>query len=164
MADVKRLLIVEDEPELREVLTLVAEQLGVVFVEARDGQEAVEILKKNTFEAVLCDIVMPNMSGLECLAKVRAMGNLSPFVFMTGFSKPENIIQAVRLGAIDFLHKPFSITEITGVLEKVLDVGAREMEMSEKLEAADPVVRDFFKDNRRMIGLLRAVNNRRKTG
>ena len=117
------LLIVDDEPGLVNVLTQLMEDHAMEIHVASNGKEALEKIKTGAYDAVLSDINMPEMSGLELLARVRQTSLETPFVFLTGFGDKEKTIEALRLGATDFLDKPFDPEIVINVLRKALELG-----------------------------------------
>jgi two-component system cell cycle response regulator len=98
-------LVVDDEPLVRELFNDVLQGAGYVTHEAADGPQAVDIARRESIDAVLLDIMMPNMSGLEVLAKLGQLAPDSPVIIVTAHPTSENAIAAVRLGAFDFLAK-----------------------------------------------------------
>jgi sigma-B regulation protein RsbU (phosphoserine phosphatase) len=121
----RTLLIVEDDSDLRELIANEVNNMGYTVIEAANGTEGLAAIKEKTIHAVLCDIIMPMMTGLELLATVRGLGLSTPFVFLTGRQTEENLLLAVRLGAYDFLRKPFETADLKATVERVLDVGIR---------------------------------------
>lgn len=118
-----RLLIVDDEVDIREVLReSLADHVDLIF-EAGDGAEALEKLQTISVHAILSDINMPKMSGLELLRNLRKMGKNTPFIVLTGFGDKEMAIQALRLGAFDFLEKPFKEVNIIDVVDRAIELG-----------------------------------------
>lgn len=104
---VVRLLIVDDEPEMRDVMSELARETGADVLTCAHGGEARTALERETFSAVITDLHMPVLSGLELLAWAREQGLTIPFVIVTGLGKKEDAITALRLGATEFLEKPF---------------------------------------------------------
>ncbi|NUM88427.1 MAG: response regulator [Bdellovibrionales bacterium] len=161
----RKVLIVDDEIEILDYLSGYMGDLNLKAETAVDGKTAVEKLTGEPFQAVICDIKMPGMSGLECMAECHKRGIFVPFIYLTGYADTPNILQAVRLGAMDFLSKPFKVDELEEVLFRVLDIGARRERILQDLEAENPKLFEKYKHHNRMISLLRATNNqRRKAG
>jgi YesN/AraC family two-component response regulator len=132
-----RLLIVEDDDDLREILIefIRGELKDVEVFQARDGREGLELVRQMShdrqFNLILSDIKMPRMTGMELLSNLRAEGFPTTFVVLTGFADKESIIQALRLGAFDFLEKPFDRRNLMRVLREGIDFG-RTIEASEE--------------------------------
>ena len=130
----KNLLMVEDEPELREVLAELLEPSNIVVIPASNGKEALEILvQRKDIDAILSDFKMPVMDGLTLLAEVRERGIETPFVLLTGFADKSNTITALRLRALDFLEKPFEPTELITRLGLATDLGHQNRLFQEKI-------------------------------
>ena len=117
------LLLVDDERAIIDTLFEFLTELGFIVKTAGNGAEALEILRTETIDVVLSDIQMPVMDGLELLARLRTADSEVPFVFFTGFGEKKNIVEALRLGATDFLDKPFNKTTFMDVLTKALEYG-----------------------------------------
>ena len=115
-----RLLIVDDNPESRQTIREILETLQYEIEEAEGGPEALVLLRRRRFDAVLTDLMMPTMSGFELLAAIKQSEPLLPVIVVTGFPSINTAIEAMRQGAADFLTKPFEITLIDHVVKKVL--------------------------------------------
>lgn len=120
----KRLLIVDDEPEIREILAEKVANIDAEVTLAADGREALSILKNQTFEAVLSDLSMPYMTGIELLRSLRESGNMVPFVILTAFGQKSTVVSALNLGAFDFIDKPSEDAQLFSVLNAALELGA----------------------------------------
>ena len=115
-------LVVDDFATMRRILKNILRQIGFTNIsEADDGKSALNMLKKQKFDLVLCDWNMPEMSGLELLKKVKADDGLKdiPFVMVTAEAQKDNIIQAVQAGVSNYVVKPFTAETINEKLEKV---------------------------------------------
>jgi len=106
-----RLLIVDDEQSIRKLCMTVGEALGFACMEANSGEAALALLEEQPAQMVLCDMVMPNMSGLEFLEKVKRMFPRTEVALMTGHGSVETAVQAMKLGAYDYITKPFTPLE-----------------------------------------------------
>jgi DNA-binding NtrC family response regulator len=162
--EIRKVLIIDDEPGLRDALTRVMRGQNIQTVEAENGPMALEILKNQEFQAVLCDIMMPDMSGLDCLTQAQSQGIMTPFVFVTGYSDSDRMLQAIRLGAVDFISKPFDNTEILDVLFRVMEIGIRKKRINKEIEGANSYLSESIKKEERMISLMRASNNKKRAG
>ena len=103
-----RLLIVDDEQSIRKLCMTVGEALGFVCLEANSGEAALALLEEMPAHMILTDMVMPNMSGLEFLEKVKRLFPRIEVAVMTGHGSIETAVQAMKLGAYDYISKPFS--------------------------------------------------------
>jgi DNA-binding NtrC family response regulator len=106
-----RLLIVDDEQSIRRLCVTVGEALGFVCLEAASGETAFALLEEQTAHMILTDMVMPHMSGLEFLEKVKKLLPRTEIAVMTGHGSVETAVQAMKLGAYDYIAKPFSPLE-----------------------------------------------------
>jgi len=106
-----RLLIVDDEQTIRKLCITVGEALGFICLEAESGESALALLEEQPVHMILSDMVMPHMSGLEFLEKVKKLLPRTEVALMTGHGSIETAVQAMRLGAYDYITKPFSPLE-----------------------------------------------------
>ncbi|MGA8491281.1 MAG: sigma-54 dependent transcriptional regulator [Terriglobales bacterium] len=106
-----RLLIVDDEQSIRRLCMTVGEALGYTCMEANSGETALALLEEQPAHMILTDMVMPNMSGIEFLEKVKKLLPRSEVAVMTGHGSVETAVQAMKLGAYDYIGKPFSPLE-----------------------------------------------------
>jgi two-component system, OmpR family, response regulator len=118
-------LIVDDDPELRDVLSAMLVKAGHVVDQAGDGPDALEKLATGEFDIVLLDINLPSMNGLDVLAQIQ--GQLKPplVVVMTGDDTPEPLLEAVRLQAYRYLRKPFPLRTIVDAIADAMATAPR---------------------------------------
>jgi DNA-binding response OmpR family regulator len=123
MGPKKRVLIVDDEPNVRLMLHTALTSVGYEVIEAADGQAALELLRGPDFrcDLVLLDLLMPRMDGMELLRRLRALGNVVPVVILTAHGSIPEAVEAMKLGAIDFLTKPTTPDALRGVVAEVID-------------------------------------------
>ncbi len=116
-----RILIVEDNPDHREILKTRLTSLGYVCQETDDGHEGLCALSYSRFDLVMCDYQMPEMNGLQFIHTVRTTSGISiiPIIFMTAHSDPFFIDHAVSVGATATLVKPFSLENLKTALDRI---------------------------------------------
>ena len=158
-AEESRVLIVDDEPDLREFLSGLLETLHIKTTQAASGEEALDLLRTGTYHAVLCDIRMTGMSGIDCLKVALSEGITAPFVFMTAFSDISLIKQAVRLGALDFTEKPFDNEELTDIVHRAVYVGIRRHRILNAIESESPALLAEVKKTEKMVSQMRAFSH-----
>ena len=107
-----RLLIVEDEKDLSRALTAVFSHSGYSVDAAFDGVEALEFLEKNDYDAIVMDIMMPRMDGIETLTHIRENGDFTPVLLLTAKGEVDDKVTGLEAGADDYLPKPFVIKEL----------------------------------------------------
>ena len=121
MAEAKaRMLVADDERNIRKNLGMVLEAAGYVVEEARDGEEALDVCKRSHPDIAFVDLHMPKMEGLEVLAHIRVLSPKTAVVIVTAYGSAANAVEAMKLGAVDFIEKPFD-PKIIGILaEEIL--------------------------------------------
>ena len=107
-----RILIAEDEANLRMVLQKELERLGYRVQVSPDGEAALRKLEESNVDVLLCDINMPRIDGMEVLRRVHERPNPPEVIMLTGQATVETAVEAMKLGAYDYLTKPYSITEL----------------------------------------------------
>ncbi|SEU01167.1 sigma-54 dependent transcriptional regulator [Variovorax sp. OV084] len=142
------LLIVDDDDAFRDTLAETLQGLGHETVAVASGNEAIETLSRERFDAVFLDHRMPGMDGLQTLAALQArMARLPPVIVLTAFSSAGNTIEAMRLGAFDHLAKPISREAVREVLERAL----------QRHTAASPSASNTGDDDTDLIGPSQAM-------
>ena len=116
-----RILLVDDERKLGVVLAGELEDKGHQVLTVQDGLMALNILKEQSFDIVVSDIRMEPLDGIELLAQVRRNVHDTDVVMMTAYASTDTAIEALRLGAADYLVKPFRADELLHVIDRVLD-------------------------------------------
>jgi len=107
-----RILVVDDEESIREFLEIMLKKEGYEVTCAEDGQAALEVLKKKSFDLVISDMQMPNLSGMELLKHVKDQYPDVVFMMITAFGTTETAVEAMKIGAYDYVTKPFKIDEV----------------------------------------------------
>lgn len=114
-----KVLIVDDDPGIRGTISDLIEELGYLPQTASDGMNAVSLLDSGPYFCVFTDIMMPNMTGLELIKKIKAYDVSVPIIVITGYASIEIAIDAMKYGAFDFISKPFKVKQIELMLNKV---------------------------------------------
>ncbi len=117
------ILIVDDEERIRHILKIMLSQSNHKVSEAFDGREALDIISKESFDLVISDIRMDRMDGKELLGEIKNIGLGIPVIFITAFASLESAVEALRLGAADYLVKPFDEQQVLLAVERALGVG-----------------------------------------
>ncbi|MFN7957341.1 MAG: sigma-54 dependent transcriptional regulator [Holophagaceae bacterium] len=120
MATPLRVLVVDDDPGMRDGMAMSLKRAGFFAEQARGGEEALRMVRPGAFDAVVTDLRMPGMDGLQLTARLKAVDPTLPVLLITAFGSLESAREAMRLGAFDFLSKPFSPEELTAALHKAL--------------------------------------------
>jgi DNA-binding NtrC family response regulator len=140
----KNILVVDDEDNIRDILQTILEAAGAKVVTAANASQGLEWSREKNLDLVISDICMPGMDGLEFLAKVKEEQPWLPFLLITAHGSMETAIQAMRLGAGDFLTKPFDIKHLREVASGLL---SRTTRSNSAIPVSDGVIgqSDVFK-------------------
>ena len=124
----KNILIVDDEPDIREILRYNLEKEGFAITEAVDGNDALDKLSKDLDLAIL-DIMMPGKDGYEVCCKIREQGNTLPIVFLTAMDREFDEVKGLEVGGDDYVRKPFSpkmlIARINAIFRRIDQINSK---------------------------------------
>ena len=121
MSSHERILVVDDEEQMRDLLAKVLERKGFQTSVCGDGTEALAFLEKEPVDLVVTDVRMPGLGGMEALRAVKELNPDIVVIIMTAFGSIDQAVQAVKDGAYDYINKPFKIDEMLLTIEKALD-------------------------------------------
>ena len=133
-----RILLVEDRDSLRRMLETALSQEGYEVVSAADGPSGIRLVEQHPFDLVLTDLKLPDASGLEVLAASRNAQPRVPVVVLTGFGTVAAAVEAMKLGAFDFLEKPVGIDDLYKLIERA--IGERDESALFHAPGAPPIV------------------------
>lgn len=122
-------LVVDDEEEFLKVFSQRLQNRGLKVETVTTGEEALKKVKEKDFDAVIIDLVMPGIGGIETLKKIKAVNPELQIIMLSGFGTIEKSTEAIRSGAIDFLEKPADLTKI---LEKISEAKKQKILLLEK--------------------------------
>ncbi len=129
--EIRTLLIVEDDENLNGMLSSWFEEQGYTGVSVPTATAALDWLEKgNCAHAIISDYRMPRMDGMELLQAIRRKGDCTPFILMTGFIDLKLARTALQLNCMDFVEKPMSLNDLAPIVDKALEVGIRQREIT----------------------------------
>lgn len=140
---VYRLLVVDDESDLREVIHEQLSELDqsellegseLEISQAGSAKQALKLMETRHFDAVLSDVKMPDETGIEMLAEIRSFGWDVPVMFLTAFGEKKQAVEALRMGAFDFLDKPWDPEVLKTTVAKALLLGAQLRDLESEIE------------------------------
>jgi len=116
-----RLLVVDDEPEICEAFESVLAQGGCTVRTCTNGTQALDLFRKERTDLLFCDLKLPGLSGMAVLEAVKSIDPGVTVIMVTAYSSVETVLHAMRLGAYDFLQKPFTLSQLQQVTHRALD-------------------------------------------
>jgi two-component system response regulator AtoC len=134
----KQILVVDDEPNLRRVLSALLARDDYDVHTAEDGERALAVLGEHHIDMVVTDLRMPKIDGMELLRRVRAMDEELPVVIITAHGTVDNAVEALKTGAFDYITKPFDQTEVRTIVRKALRT--RDLAATEATRQTESVV------------------------
>ena len=137
----KQILVVDDDPHIREVVQFALEKAGLEVIEAGDGQQALALFKKSVPALIVLDITMPEMDGLAVCREIRKSSDV-PILFLSSRTDEVDRIVGLEIGGDDYVSKPFSPRELVARVQAILKrTGARQLAASEVKELAHGAAR-----------------------
>lgn len=149
-------LVIDDESDICETLQTLLDAERYQTLTANSADEAEALLEKYQFSLILCDISMPGRTGLQLISHLRQKGLSSAVVMLTAHSEKEKIIEAMRLGAVDYVTKPFKPDELLTRVLGWTELGRR---LQELVSPASESAATNLEQRLRMIELFRLKNN-----
>jgi two-component system nitrogen regulation response regulator GlnG len=143
-----RILVADDEESMRWVLSKALRKKGFSVDLARDGSEALRMIKENPYEMAILDIKMPGLSGLDLLDRIREQHQDLLVVIMTAEASMKNAVEAMKRGAYDYITKPFDLDVIDAIIEKV----NRAREMTSQVTLLKEELKDHYQLEKNIIG------------
>lgn len=150
-----KILIIDDEKAIRNTLKEILEYEGYLVDEAADGQSGLEKIQNEEYEAVLCDIKMPKMDGLEVLTRARELDDDVPFIMISGNATIDTAVEATKKGAYDFISKPPDLNRLLVTLRNAID--------KKSIVIENKVLKRKVSKTREIIGDSPAIQNINET-
>ena len=119
-AEALRILVVDDEDFIRVILTEILTEEGYAVTTAFDGEQAVELLGRQTFDLVITDLQMPGLDGAEVLRAANRIDPTYPVIMITGYPSMETVARSVREGAADYITKPFNVQVVRDTVARFM--------------------------------------------
>lgn len=145
-----KILVIDDQAPIRRVLRDILENEGYQVSDVPSGVEALEVLKDNEFDAILCDIKMPDMDGIEVLEHIKTMCD-TPVIMITGHGTIDTAVDAFKKGAFDFILKPPDLNRLLITLRNAVD--------KQKLSTENKALKRVVKSKNIMVGESEAMHN-----
>lgn len=120
----KKILVVDDDKPIRVTLSEALESAGYEVATAVDGEHALEKFASDAFDLVLLDMKMPGVNGIEVLRQLKSRRATQAVVMMTAYGSVETAVEALKLGAVDYVQKPFTPDEIRSIVHRVTERNA----------------------------------------
>ncbi|MDY7039431.1 MAG: response regulator [Chloroflexota bacterium] len=164
MAENARILIIDDEEGMRDFLSFVLETEGYHPLTATGGQEALKLVEQDNIDAILTDLKMPGMDGIELLRRIREHDHNAIVVIMTAYASLQSALEAMKYGAYDYLLKPFdNIDTVMATVSRAVErrrLAARNTRLLDDLQRANLQLNQRYKDvQKRTVEIEKAYEN-----
>jgi len=126
----KRVLLIDDDPRVRASLKMVLEPIYDIL-QACDGQEGLDVFRKDEPDLILLDVILPGTDGLAVLQTLRMESKMTPVIMLTGTKSVKTAVDAMKFGAADYLSKPFDVDELRIIIDRVLNSSELEREVKQ---------------------------------
>lgn len=150
MTERYRVLVVDDDPDIREMLDSTLTFAGYRVVTAPDGAQAVSAVERAVPDVLIVDVMMPTLDGHELVRFLRDRGAVVPILFLSARATVEDRVRGLRVGGDDYLTKPFSVVEVTARIEALLRRSERQLLATSTNDAPAPAPASVLED--RVVG------------
>ncbi|MCP5107994.1 MAG: sigma-54-dependent Fis family transcriptional regulator [bacterium] len=161
-----KILIIDDDPSIRNMLAIVLKKSGYEVTSTESGKSALERLRKETFDLVISDIKMPDISGIELLKKIKTINPEIPVILITAFASANDAVEAMKLGAEDYVTKPFNLDELKIVIDRA--IYKKNMEMENVQLKTRLTEKEKFENivgkNQKMLNIFEMIDTVSQTG
>ena len=156
---IQRILVADDEESMRWVLSKALKKKGFTVDLAADGDEALRLIRSNTYDLAILDIKMPGITGLELLDRIKELKSELLVVIMTAEASMKNAVEAMKRGAYDYITKPFDLDVIDAIVEKV----TKAREMTSQVSQLKEELKEHYQPEKSIIGNSTAMREVYKT-
>ncbi len=153
----KRILAVDDEPNMRRLLEISLRQAGYVALSAANGKDALALMKAEQIDLIVSDLHMPGMSGIELLKQIRDDNETVPFIIVTAQGEISTAVDAMKLGASDYILRPFDLEVLEVAISKALNIQRLELENTYLKSSAQPEVQGLIGESASMQSLKQLI-------
>ena len=161
----RHMLVVDDEPGMRQMLEGTFTDRGFDVTTASNGSKAIEVINQRAFDVIITDLKMPERDGLAVLRSARASNFDSPVIMITAYGTIDTAVEAMRLGARDFIAKPFKLAEIELKVDKIIgEKPIREYKESTALAPSSerPIV-GYSKESKQLLKMIQKIGPSRSS-
>ena len=154
----KTILAVDDEPHMLRLLEISLRQAGYKPAIATNGQEALQAINQQTIDLVVSDLHMPSMNGLDLLKNIRKDNETLPFIMVTAQGEIKTAVEAMKLGASDYILRPFDLETLEIAIAKALSVKQLKLENTYLKSSASPIDGDLIGQSASMLSLKQLID------
>ena len=160
-----KILLVDDDDSLRDMLSIVLKKEGYDVVSLENAMLALKLLKKKSFDLIISDIKMPGISGIKLLERMKSINNEIPVIMITAYASTNDAVEAMKLGAENYITKPFNLDELKIIINKALhkkDIEKENIELKLKLSEKEKF-EDIIGNTPEMLKIYELIENISKT-
>ncbi|MCI0471919.1 MAG: sigma-54 dependent transcriptional regulator, partial [Candidatus Aminicenantes bacterium] len=160
-----KILVIDDDPSIRNMLAIVLKKSGFDVTCTESGKTALEKLKKESFDLVISDIKMPDISGIDLLKKIKVISPEIPVIMITAFASANDAVEAMKLGAEDYVTKPFSLDELKIIIDRAIyktNIEKENIQLKSRLTDKEKF-ENIVGKNQKMLDIFEMVDTISKT-
>ena len=163
--EIVKILIVDDDPSIRNMLTIVLKKSGYGVVSTDSGRSTLDKLKKETFDLIISDIKMQDINGIELLKKIKSISPEIPVIMITAYASANDAVEAMKLGAEDYITKPFNLDELKIIIDRAIykkNIEIENIQLKSRLTDKEKF-ENIVGKNRKMLKIFDVIGTVSKT-
>jgi DNA-binding NtrC family response regulator len=163
--EIVKILIVDDDPSIRNMLTIVLKKSGYGVISTDSGKSTLDKLKKETFDLIISDIKMQDINGIELLKKIKSIIPEIPVIMITAYASANDAVEAMKLGAEDYITKPFNLDELKIIIDRAIykkNIEIENIQLKSRLTDKEKF-ENIVGKNRKMLKIFDLINTVSKT-
>ncbi|HLP61572.1 MAG TPA: sigma-54 dependent transcriptional regulator [Candidatus Deferrimicrobium sp.] len=156
-----KILVIDDDPSIRNMLAIVLKKAGYDVTCTESGKTSLEKLKKESFDLIISDIKMPDINGIDLLKKIKSITPEIPVIMITAYASANDAVEAMKLGAEDYVTKPFNLDELKIIIDRAIyktNIEKENIELKSRLTDKEKF-ENIVGKNQKMLDIFEMIDN-----
>lgn len=156
-----KILVIDDDPSIRNMLAIVLKKTGYDVTCTESGKTSLEKLKKESFDLIISDIKMPDINGIELLKKIKSITPEIPVIMITAYASANDAVEAMKLGAEDYVTKPFNLDELKIIIDRAIyktNIEKENIQLKSRLTDKEKF-ENIVGKNQKMLDIFEMIDN-----
>ncbi|HLP48011.1 MAG TPA: sigma-54 dependent transcriptional regulator, partial [Candidatus Kapabacteria bacterium] len=156
-----KILVIDDDPSIRNMLAIVLKKTGYDVTCTDSGKTSLEKLKKESFDLIISDIKMPDINGIDLLKKIKSITPEIPVIMITAYASANDAVEAMKLGAEDYVTKPFNLDELKIIIDRAIyktNIEKENIELKSRLTDKEKF-ENIVGKNQKMLDIFEMIDN-----